>query len=224
MVEEWEEDGFIEEVTKPKKFEDEKEEIERKKQEPKVEKPKEDDITDYEFKWKQKHKDAIEDLKELEKAVQGLDEKKKAEILEERRRMMDLEDFSNEKVDKKKITKNQKLLETESDFIKLADKVSARLNSNPKTFLKYQATFLKETLDHLGSMLDLKTVNDMIKELTKTFNQKRTKESGKKPSQKTKQKPKIVAGKGVDTVKSQNNNDFGDDAFDDEYDDEDYIK
>lgn len=223
MAEEWEEDGFIEEVVVTKKFDDEKEEVERKKLEPKVEKPKEADLNDYEFKYQQKHKDDIAEKKELEQALEGMDEKKKAEFLEERRKMKDLEDFSCDKIDKKKVTKNQKLLENEADFQKLGVTVAAKLNKNPKTPLKYKAVFLKETMDHLGSLLDLKTINDMIRDLTKIFNDKRNKESGKKPSQKNK-KPKIAAGKGIDTSgKRQPTDDNGEDLEED-FEDEYYMK
>jgi len=220
---EWENDDVIEDIAKPKKFDDEKEEIEKKKIEPKIEKPKEDDLSSYEYKWQQKNKEKIEKQKELQDALKGLDEKEKAKILEEKRKQEDIEDFLDiDKIDKKKVSKNQKLLENENDFIQLAVTVAAKLNGNAKTPMKYRATFIKETLEQLAPLLDLKTINEYIKDLTISFNTKRNKESGKKPSAKTK-KPKLAAGKGVDTVKGQNN-EYADDYNDEYYEEEDYIK
>lgn len=220
---EWENDDVIEDIAKPKKFDDEKEEIEKKKLEPKIEKPKEEDLTSYEYKWQQKNKEKIEKQKELQEALKGLDEKEKIKILEEKRKQEDVEDFLDiDRIDKKKVSKNQKLLENENDFIQLAISVAAKLNANTKSPMKYRATFLKETLEQLAPLLDLKMVNDYIKDLTKTFNDKRNKESGKKTTAKTK-KPKLTAGKGVDTVKGQNN-DYIDDYNDEYYEDEEYVK
>ena len=218
---EWENDDVIEDLSINKKFDDEKEEIQKKKIEPVIDKPKYDDITSYEYKWRLKNKEKLDKQKETEEALKGLDEKERLKILEEKRKLDDLDDFLDiDKIDKKKVSKNEKLLETEKDFVDLAYKVSALLNANQKTPKKYQASFLKETLEQLAPMFDLKTINDFIKDLTKIFNETRNKESGKKAG-KTKQKPKLAAGKGFDTVNSQPVKEY---EYQDEYDDEyDYV-
>ena len=167
---ECENDDVIEDLSIKKKFDDEKEEIQKKKMEIIVEKPKEDDITSYEYKWKLKNKEKLYKQKETEEALKGLDEKERLKILEEKRKLDDLDDFLDiDKIDKKKISKNEKLLETEKDFMDLSFKVAALLNAKEKTPKKYQAYFLKETIEQLAPFFDLKMINEFIRDLTKIF-------------------------------------------------------
>ena len=220
MTEDWENEEIILDVAKEKKFDDEKEEIEKKKYEPVVEKPKEEDKTSYEYKWREKNKEIIEKKQQFvdDLKKQGFSEKEIAIKIEEKRKLDDVDDFLDiEKTIKKKVSKNEKLLETEQHFTDLANKASSILkNKIPTPPSKYLSSFLKETIEQLGSGLDMKTINDLLKDLTKVFNEKRNKESGKSTKAKSK-KPKLASGKGLEGINSQPVKEY---EYQDEYDEE----
>jgi len=176
---------------------------------------KEDDEDDYERKYKLKNIARLEEEQILHEQIKHLSIEEQNKIKEEKRKERDVLDFLEiDRIDKKKISKNEKLLKGEEDFIALANGIAALLNQNEKTPTKYQSSFFKETIDHLGPTLDLKIINDFLKELNKLFNEKRNKEAGKKKGTK---KPKLAAGKAFEGIAAKPVKEYD---YEDEYEEE----
>ncbi len=197
--------------------------VEQKPQEPK------EDPNDYEKKWQEKNKDLIERKKKDEIALEGLDEKEKQKRLIDKRIIDDAADFMvGEKSATKATVKEDTVapLVNEKDFIDLAVKSVSRIKEANKPS-KFTFTYLKQSLDLLGPTLDGDKIDQLIKDLTVTFNKKRKQESEKNGKKPGKAKPSVSAGKGLDRAEKMGAfEDFGhneDANLEDDYEEDDFI-
>jgi hypothetical protein len=201
-------------------FDDESEEIIKKKIEPKPAPPKEaqNKGEDYEKKYQEMHKDQIKADSEIDKAVAGIKDdelrlKKKLELQNLRRA---------EKFLGKDENTDSLVLNLEKDFITLAQKNASRINEAKKPSA-FTFSYLKNSIELLGPQLDSERLNDLLKCITVIFN-KKLKEENADDKKKTK-KPKLNAGK----INERNEKrgimvDFaGADDEEEEYDDDDFM-
>ena len=139
-------------------YEDETEEIIKPKKEPsKPQKPKEP-IVDYEELYQKKHKDQIENEKEIEKAVEGIKDKdlklkKKLELQNIKR----AEKFLGKEKEEENLPLN-----VEKDFIDLAIKNTNKIKDSNKPQV-FTFSYLKNTLELLCPTLESYQISDLIK-------------------------------------------------------------
>ena len=176
--------------TKKDEFQDETEEIIEKEhvsqKQPIV--PKEQ--VNYEKKYNEKNKKNIKDKIEIEDAVKNITDeelklKKKLELEELKRaeKFLGVNDVDDDK-----------LLNVEKDFIDLAKKNVAKINTAKKP-LAYTYSYLYNTLELLCPSLQSEQINDLKSLITIIFNKKLKEEGGGKSNKKAKAKPTLNSGK-----------------------------
>jgi hypothetical protein len=171
-------------------YEDETEEIIKPKKEPtKPQKPKEP-IVDYEKLYQKKHKEQIEDDKEIEKAVEGIKDKdlklkKKLELQNIKR----AEKFLGKAKEEENLPLN-----VEKDFIDLAIKNTNKIKDSNKPQV-FTFSYLKNTLELLCPTLESYQISDLIKVANVIYNKKLKEEGfGKKKNK----KPSVSSNKRID--------------------------
>ena len=201
-------------------YEDETEEIIKPKKEPsKPQKPKEP-IVDYEELYQKKHKDQIENEKEIEKAVEGIKDKdlklkKKLELQNIKR----AEKFLGKEKEEENLPLN-----VEKDFIDLAIKNTNKIKDANKPQM-FTLSYLKNTLELLCPTLESHQISDLIKVANVIYNKKLNEEGfGKKKDK----KPTLTSNKRIDRDAKQGLYDEyggrGDYEEEEEYDeDEDFM-
>jgi hypothetical protein len=188
---ELEEEEENEQVQKKKEtgYENESEEIIKKIEPKKQQQPKEP-VVDYEKKYLERHKDDIEIQKEIEKATEGINDKDLKLKMK-----LELENIKRaEKFLGKDENKGNQFLNVEKDYISLAQKNAAKINSVKKP-LQYTFSYLKQTIDSLLPNLESEQINELIKVINIIFNKKLKDEGfGKKKDK----KPSIVSNKRIE--------------------------
>ena len=185
-----EEKGEVEEKKEKTGYEDESEDIIKPKIEPKKQQLPKEPLVDYEKKYLERHKDDIEIQKEIEKATEGINDKDLKLKMK-----LELENIKRaEKFLGKEENKGNQFLNVEKDYINLAQKNAAKINSVKKP-LQYTFSYLKQTIDSLLPNLQSEQINELIKVINIIFNKKLKDEGfGKKKDK----KPSIVSNKRID--------------------------
>ncbi len=185
-----EEKGIVEEKKEKTGYEDESEDIIKPKIEPKKQQLPKEPLVDYEKKYLERHKDDIEIQKEIEKATEGINDKDLKLKMK-----LELENIKRaEKFLGKEENKGNQFLNVEKDYINLAQKNAAKINSVKKP-LQYTFSYLKQTIDSLLPNLQSEQINELIKVINIIFNKKLKDEGfGKKKDK----KPSIVSNKRID--------------------------
>ena len=185
-----EEKGIVEEKKEKTGYEDESEDIIKPKIEPKKQQLPKEPLVDYEKKYLERHKDDIEIQKEIEKATEGINDKDLKLKMK-----LELENIKRaEKFLGKDENKGNQFLNVEKDYISLAQKNAAKINSVKKP-LQYTFSYLKQTIDSLLPNLESEQINELIKVINIIFNKKLKDEGfGKKKDK----KPSIVSNKRID--------------------------
>ena len=185
-----EEKGIVEEKKEKTGYEDESEDIIKPKIEPKKQQLPKEPLVDYEKKYLERHKDDIEIQKEIEKATEGINDKDLKLKMK-----LELENIKRaEKFLGKDENKGNQFLNVEKDYISLAQKNAAKINSVKKP-LQYTFSYLKQTIDSLLPNLQSEQINELIKVINIIFNKKLKDEGfGKKKDK----KPSIVSNKRID--------------------------
>ena len=185
-----EEKGIVEEKKEKTGYEDESEDIIKPKIEPKKQQLPKEPLVDYEKKYLERHKDDIEIQKEIEKATEGINDKDLKLKMK-----LELENIKRaEKFLGKDENKGNQFLNVEKDYISLAQKNAAKINSVKKP-LQYTFSFLKQTIDSLLPNLESEQINELIKVINIIFNKKLKDEGfGKKKDK----KPSIVSNKRIE--------------------------
>ena len=185
-----EEKGEVEEKKEKTGYEDESEDIIKPKIEPKKQQQPKEPLVDYEKKYLERHKDDIETQKEIEKATEGINDKDLKLKMK-----LELENIKRaEKFLGKEENKGNQFLNVEKDYINLAQKNAAKINSVKKP-LQYTFSYLKQTIDSLLPNLQSEQINELIKVINIIFNKKLKDEGfGKKKDK----KPSIVSNKRID--------------------------
>jgi hypothetical protein len=190
---------------------------------------KKEDPNDYEKKWSEKNKDLIERKKNNEIAMEGLDEKDKQKKLIDKRIIDDVSDFLNPGTSNKKESvkdDSNNPLVTEKDFIDLAVNSITRIKAANKPS-KFSFSYLKNSIDLLAPTLDGDKLDQLIKDLTVTFNKKIKSNKPTKQSVPAKAKPSVNVGKGLERAEKIGAiDDFGgndDMGNEEEYYDDDFI-
>jgi hypothetical protein len=188
---ELEEEEENEQVQKKKEtgYENESEEIIKKIEPKKQQQPKEP-VVDYEKKYLERHKDDIEKQKEIEKAIEGIKDKDL-----KLQKKLELENIKRaEKFLGKDEKKGNEYLNVEKDYIDLAQKNAAKINSVNKP-LQYTFSYLKQTIDTLLPNLTSEQINELNKIINIIFNKKLKDEGfGKKKDK----KPSIISNKRIE--------------------------
>ena len=185
-----EEKGIVEEKKEKTGYEDESEDIIKPKIEPKKQQLPKEPLVDYEKKYLERHKDDIEIQKEIEKATEGINDKDLKLKMK-----LELENIKRaEKFLGKEENKGNQFLNVEKDYINLAQKNAAKINSVKKP-LQYTFSYLKQTIDSLLPNLESEQINELIKVINIIFNKKLKDEGfGKKKDK----KPSIVSNKRIE--------------------------
>ena len=185
-----EEKGEVEEKKEKTGYEDESEDIIKPKIEPKKQQQPKEPLVDYEKKYLERHKDDLETQKEIEKATEGINDKDLKLKMK-----LELENIKRaEKFLGKEENKGNQFLNVEKDYINLAQKNAAKINSVKKP-LQYTFSYLKQTIDSLLPNLQSEQINELIKVINIIFNKKLKDEGfGKKKDK----KPSIVSNKRID--------------------------
>ena len=185
-----EEKGIVEEKKEKTGYEDESEDIIKPKIEPKKQQQPKEPLVDYEKKYLERHKDDIETQQEIEKATEGINDKDLKLKMK-----LELENIKRaEKFLGKEENKGNQFLNVEKDYINLAQKNAAKINSVKKP-LQYTFSYLKQTIDSLLPNLQSEQINELIKVINIIFNKKLKDEGfGKKKDK----KPSIVSNKRID--------------------------
>jgi hypothetical protein len=185
-----EEKGIVEEKKEKTGYEDESEDIIKPKIEPKKQQLPKEPLVDYEKKYLERHKDDIEIQKEIEKATEGINDKDLKLKMK-----LELENIKRaEKFLGKDENKGNQFLNVEKDYISLAQKNAAKINSVKKP-LQYTFSYLKQTIDSLLPNLESEQINELIKVINIIFNKKLKDEGfGKKKDK----KPSIVSNKRIE--------------------------
>ena len=185
-----EEKGIVEEKKEKTGYEDESEDIIKPKIEPKKPQLPKEPLVDYEKKYLERHKDDIEIQKEIEKATEGINDKDLKLKMK-----LELENIKRaEKFLGKDENKGNQFLNVEKDYISLAQKNAAKINSVKKP-LQYTFSYLKQTIDSLLPNLESEQINELIKVINIIFNKKLKDEGfGKKKDK----KPSIVSNKRIE--------------------------
>ena len=185
-----EEKGIVEEKKEKTGYEDESEDIIKPKIEPKKPQLPKEPLVDYEKKYLERHKDDIEMQKEIEKATEGINDKDLKLKMK-----LELENIKRaEKFLGKDENKGNQFLNVEKDYISLAQKNAAKINSVKKP-LQYTFSYLKQTIDSLLPNLESEQINELIKVINIIFNKKLKDEGfGKKKDK----KPSIVSNKRIE--------------------------
>ena len=185
-----EEKGIVEEKKEKTGYEDESEDIIKPKIEPKKQQLPKEPLVDYEKKYLERHKDDIEIQKEIEKATEGINDKDLKLKMK-----LELENIKRaEKFLGKEENKGNQFLNVEKDYINLAQKNAAKINSVKKP-LQYTFSFLKQTIDSHLPNLQSEEINELIKVINILFNKKLKDEGFGKKKDKT---PSIVSNKRID--------------------------
>lgn len=178
-------------------FDDESEVIpeEQKKQKIETKKPKEETI-DYEKKYQMRKKKDIAIMKEIEESIKNIEDpelklKKKLELMN----LKQVEKFMGED-DTEQVTE-QKLeeidlnfdLKTEKDYIKLAQKSSAKINQTIKSNLNV-FEFIKASMELLLPTLSEEPIEN-VKNALIFLKNKKDKTGDKKKKAKEEEKPKV---------------------------------
>ena len=146
---------------------------------------------DYEKNYYERNKETIERRKEMEEAVAGIEDKelRLKKLLElqsnyQAGKFMGLDDIQNQ----------QKVLELEKDFIRLAQKSSAKINEakRPSTFT---FVYLQNCLDNLLDTMPQDKINELLKLIKGIFNKKLKEEGNKKSSKKPSLAIKKITGR-----------------------------
>ena len=182
------------EDTKPKlksKFDDESEEITVTKEVQKETIKQKDKPIDYEKKYNERKKEDIAIQKEIEESVKNIADpelrlKKKLELMQLKQAEKFMGTTEEVKDSKEEINLNFDL-KVENDYIKLAQKSSAKINDAGKNS-NCTLEFLKSSLENLLPTLDEDTIEELIKSI-KIISTKKSKEKGGK-NKKGKQEPK----------------------------------
>ncbi len=185
-----EEKGEVEEKKEKTGYEDESEDIIKPKIEPKKQQQPKEPLVDYEKKYLERHKDDIETQQEIEKATEGINDKDLKLKMK-----LELENIKRaEKFLGKEENKGNQFLNVEKDYINLAQKNAAKINSVKKP-LQYTFSYLKQTIDSLLPNLESEQINELIKVINIIFNKKLKDEGfGKKKDK----KPSIVSNKRIE--------------------------
>ncbi len=185
-----EEKGIVEEKKEKTGYEDESEDIIKPKIEPKKQQQPKEPLVDYEKKYLERHKDDIETQQEIEKATEGINDKDLKLKMK-----LELENIKRaEKFLGKEENKGNQYLNVEKDYINLAQKNAAKINSVKKP-LQYTFSYLKQTIDSLLPNLQSEQINELIKVINIIFNKKLKDEGfGKKKDK----KPSIVSNKRIE--------------------------
>ena len=185
-----EEKGIVEEKKEKTGYEDESEDIIKPKIEPKKQQQPKEPLVDYEKKYLERHKDDIEIQKEIEKATEGINDKDLKLKMK-----LELENIKRaEKFLGKDEKKGNEYLNVEKDYIDLAQKNAAKINSVKKP-LQYTFSYLKQTIDSLLPNLQSEQINELIKVINIIFNKKLKDEGfGKKKDK----KPSIISNKRIE--------------------------
>ena len=185
-----EEKGEVEEKKEKTGYEDESEDIIKPKIEPKKQQQPKEPLVDYEKKYLERHKDDIETQQEIEKATEGINDKDLKLKMK-----LELENIKRaEKFLGKEENKGNQFLNVEKDYINLAQKNAAKINSVKKP-LQYTFSYLKQTIDSLLPNLQSEQINELIKVINIIFNKKLKDEGFGKKKDKT---PSIVSNKRID--------------------------
>ena len=191
------------EEKKPKlksKFDDESEEITVTKEIQKGTIKQKDKPIDYEKKYNEKNKDRIAIQKEIKESVKNITDedfrrKKELEYIQLRQAEKFIGNNIEEIEDSKEEINLNFDLKVENDYIKLAQKSSAKINDASKNS-NCTLEFLKCSLENLLPDLDSNTIQELIKSI-EIISTKKTKEKGGKnkkgkpePKKETKPEPK----------------------------------
>jgi len=191
------------EEKKPKlksKFDDESEEITVTKEVQKETIKQKDKPIDYEKKYNERKKEDIAIQKEIEESVKNIADpelrlKKKLELMQLKQAEKFIGNNTEEIKDSKEEINLNFDLKVENDYIKLAQKSSAKINDAGKNS-NCTLEFLKSSLENLLPTLDEDTIEELIKSI-KIISTKKTKEKGGKnkkgkpePKKETKPEPK----------------------------------
>ena len=182
------------EEKKPKlasKFDDESEEITVTKEVQKETIKQKDKPIDYEKKYNERKKEDIAIQKEIEESVKNIVDpelrlKKKLELMQLKQAEKFIGNTEEIKDSKEEINLNFDL-KVENDYIKLAQKSSAKINDAGKNS-NFTLEFLKCSLENLLPTLDEDTIEELIKSI-KIISTKKSKEKGGK-NKKGKAEPK----------------------------------
>lgn len=155
---------------------------------------------DYEKKYQEKKKDDIKFEKEIEESVKNIKDpelrlKKKLELMELKRGEKFLEG-NNKKENKKESKKEEDTnieLNVEKDFIQLAQKNAAKINSANKLPL-YTLSYLKNSVELLGPSLSTEMLRGLMDSISVIYNMKLKADGNKK---KTNKNPSIKMGKSI---------------------------
>jgi hypothetical protein len=182
------------------KFDDESEEITVTKEVQKETIKQKDKPIDYEKKYNERKKEDIAIQKEIEESVKNIADpelrlKKKLELMQLKQAEKFIGNNTEEKKDLKEEIDLNFNLKVENDYIKLAQKSSAKINDAGKN-ANCTLEFLKCSLENLLPTLDEDTIEELIKSI-KIISTKKTKEKGGKnkkgkpePKKETKPEPK----------------------------------
>ena len=182
------------------KFDDESEEITVTKEVQKETIKQKDKPIDYEKKYNERKKEDIAVQKEIEESVKNIADpelrlKKKLELMQLKQAEKFIGNNTEEKKDLKEEIDLNFNLKVENDYIKLAQKSSAKINDAGKN-ANCTLEFLKCSLENLLPTLDEDTIEELIKSI-KIISTKKTKEKGGKnkkgkpePKKETKPEPK----------------------------------
>ena len=182
------------EESKPKlksKFDDESEEITVTKEVQKETIKQKDKPIDYEKKYNERKKEDIAIQKEIEESVKNIADpelrlKKKLELMQLKQAEKFIGETEETNDSKEEINLNFDL-KVENDYIKLAQKSTAKINDAGKN-TNCTLEFLKCSLENLLPTLDEDTIEELIKSI-KIISTKKSKEKGGK-NKKGKPEPK----------------------------------
>ena len=180
--------------SKPKlksKFDDESEEITVTKEVQKETIKQKDKPIDYEKKYNERKKEDIAIQKEIEESVKNIADpelrlKKKLELMQLKQAEKFIGETEETNDSKEEINLNFDL-KVENDYIKLAQKSTAKINDAGKN-TNCTLEFLKCSLENLLPTLDEDTIEELIKSI-KIISTKKSKEKGGK-NKKGKPEPK----------------------------------
>ena len=211
-------------------FEDESESITVTKQKPVGTIKQKNKPIDYEKKYNERNKDNIEIQNEIEEAVKNIkDPELQVKKRLEYQHLVQGENFLGESKSKIKKTEEKEInLETEKDFIKLAQSSAAKINSANK-LPSFTLSYLKNSIELLGPTLESEQLKDLTDAINIIFNKKIKEERGSK--NKKNKKPQIKAGKMMEKIEKSglyeeykdDDNQGGNEEKEEEYNEDDFM-